>query len=87
MQNKNGGKAIDVTDAFIDALILNTYAGPGPTELWIDDLEVGPVLNAPAPPRQAPSATIAGQPVAAPHRRTIPRPPHGRRSSSTATGP
>ncbi|HEX3314216.1 MAG TPA: hypothetical protein VHR72_04950, partial [Gemmataceae bacterium] len=64
MQNKNGGKAIDVTDAFIDALILNTYAGPGPTELWIDDLEVGPVLNAPVPPRQASAATIAGTPVA-----------------------
>ena len=31
LQNAGGGKAIDVGDAFIDALILNTYAGPGPT--------------------------------------------------------
>jgi hypothetical protein len=37
-------KALDFTDAYIDSLVLNVYAGPGPTELWIDDLEVGPVL-------------------------------------------
>ena len=82
LQNQNGGKAIDVTDAFIDALILNTYAGPGPTELWIDDLEVGPVLNAPAPPRQLPSTTIAGTPVA----RTTPSPSSAARPSVEFNG-
>lgn len=37
---------VNITDAFIDQLTLNVYGGPGLTELWIDDLEVGPVLDA-----------------------------------------
>ncbi len=37
------GRAIDPTDAYIDRLILNVYCGPGTSEVWIDDLEVGPV--------------------------------------------
>jgi hypothetical protein len=36
---------VDFTDAYIDQLILNVYSGPGRTELWIDDLEIGPVLE------------------------------------------
>ncbi len=36
---------VDFTDAYIDQLILNVYAGPGLTEVWIDDLEIGPVLE------------------------------------------
>src|SRR5262249_11304878 len=32
-------------DAYIDSLILNVYAGRGSTEVWIDDLEIGPVLD------------------------------------------
>lgn len=36
-------RPVDFTDAYIDALVLNVYAGQGPTEVWIDDLEVGPV--------------------------------------------
>jgi hypothetical protein len=37
---------IDVSDAFIDRLILNLYAGPGETQVWIDDLEIGPLAKA-----------------------------------------
>jgi hypothetical protein len=37
---------VDFTDAYIDQVILNAYAGPGFTELWIDDLEIGPLLDA-----------------------------------------
>lgn len=46
MNAKNGNKRqFDFTGAYIDALVLNVYAGPGPTRLWIDDLEVGPVAE------------------------------------------
>lgn len=38
-------KAIDLTDAYIDRLVLNVYGGPGQTQVWIDDLEVSPVLD------------------------------------------
>ncbi|MGL6076708.1 MAG: hypothetical protein ACRC8S_21340 [Fimbriiglobus sp.] len=37
------GRAINPTDAYIDRIILNVYSGPGVTELWIDDLEIGPI--------------------------------------------
>jgi hypothetical protein len=36
---------VDFTDAYIDRLILNVYCGQGFTEIWIDDLEIGPVLD------------------------------------------
>lgn len=60
-------KDIDVTDAYIDRLILNVYGGPGDTEVWIDDLEVGPVLEArPAQTTSMPSPATG-----------TPRPPAG----------
>jgi hypothetical protein len=36
---------VDLTDAYIDQLILNVYSGPGLADIWIDDLEIGPVLE------------------------------------------
>jgi hypothetical protein len=36
---------VDFTDAYIDQLMLNVYAGPGLADIWIDDLEIGPVLE------------------------------------------
>lgn len=39
-------REINIKDAFIDSVLLNVYAGPGPTEVWIDDLEIGPVIGA-----------------------------------------
>jgi hypothetical protein len=36
---------IDVTDAYIDRLVMNLYPGPGETQIWIDDLEVGPLAE------------------------------------------
>src|SRR5262245_36675596 len=59
---------IDFTDAYLDRLIVNTYGGPGQTDVWIDDLEVGPVL-APSPfqPTSRPfDGAIKGTPPAAP---------------------
>jgi hypothetical protein len=42
-------RPINVKDAYIDALILNVYGGPGHTEVWIDDLELGPLLDPTGP--------------------------------------
>lgn len=38
---------VDLTDAYVDRLLLNVYGGPGLTEVWVDDLEVGPVVDTP----------------------------------------
>ena len=42
----------DVSDAYIDRLILNLYAGPGEVEVFVDNLEIGPVRpgTTPMPP-------------------------------------
>ena len=39
------GRAVNFTDAYIDAVLLNVYGGQGMSEVWIDALEVGPVLE------------------------------------------
>ena len=54
-------RPVNFADAYVDALVLNVYAGPGPTEVWIDDLEVGPVTKGALEPSPAPSG---GVPVA-----------------------
>jgi hypothetical protein len=58
------GRDIVTAGAYIDQLVLNVYDGPGLTDVWIDDLEVGPVLEnktiAPAPRAAAPGGTIGG---------------------------
>ena len=38
-------KPFEFADAYIDGLVLNVYGGPGPTELWIDDVEIGPITG------------------------------------------
>lgn len=44
---------VNITDAYIDRVILNLYTGPGVTEAWVDDLEIGPVVAGQAlSPRQ-----------------------------------
>jgi hypothetical protein len=52
------GRTLDFRDAYVDALLLNVYTGQGASEVWIDDLEIGPVLDAvtPAPPAKAAGA-------------------------------
>jgi hypothetical protein len=37
-------RPLNFQDAYVEALLLNIYGGPGPTEVWIDDLEIGPLL-------------------------------------------
>jgi hypothetical protein len=36
-------RTVNATDAYIDRLILNLYTGPGTVEVWVDDLDIGPV--------------------------------------------
>lgn len=52
---------VNFADAYVDRLILNVHGGVGMTELWIDDLEVSPVLEAtaPAPTEVTPSPGVA----------------------------
>src|SRR5262245_4951451 len=50
----------DLSDAYIDRLILNLYTGPGEIEVFIDNLEIGPVKPSPTPPpdkTKSPAAT------------------------------
>jgi hypothetical protein len=54
------GRDVVVADAYIDRLVLNVYDGPGLTDVYVDDLEVGPVYDTPAP---APTAGGAGRPA------------------------
>jgi hypothetical protein len=68
-------RSLNFKDAFVDALILNVYAGPGPTELWIDDLEAGPIVaggpfqtagrpgNRPVTGQPVTGQSVTGQPV------------------------
>ncbi len=46
LMTKDYGRSFDFTGAYVDALVLNVNAGPGPTKVWIDDLEIGPVTTA-----------------------------------------
>jgi len=58
-------RTLNFSDAYVDGLLLNVYTGPGVSELWIDDLEVGPVQDAVTPaPGKTPAALAT---------RTIPR--------------
>ena len=57
---------VDFTDAYIDRLVLNVYGGPGLTDIWLDDLEIGPVVDggeaaAPAAQPAAPTAQPAAR--------------------------
>src|SRR5262245_50821229 len=33
-------RPVNTTDAYIDRLVFNMYTGPGPVEVWIDDLDI-----------------------------------------------
>ncbi len=60
------GRDVITAGAYIDQLVLNVYDGPGMTDVWIDDLEVGPVLEnkpmTPTPSAGAPGAVVGGEP-------------------------
>jgi hypothetical protein len=61
------GVDIDTTDAYVDQILLNLCVNTaGDTQVWINELEVGPVLDDRHPDRVVPATT--GQPNA--HRRS-----------------
>jgi hypothetical protein len=43
------GRNINTADAYIDRLVLNVYSGPGTVDVWVDDLDIGPVKETPKP--------------------------------------
>ncbi len=53
-------RSVDFTDAYIDRLVLQVYGGPGFTELWIDDLEISPVVENVAETPLPNSGSLAG---------------------------
>jgi hypothetical protein len=64
-------RAVNTTDAYIDRLVLNVYTGPGAVDVWVDDLDIGPVRPRSQPDQGAPGVpgipskgTKAGDPPA-----------------------
>ncbi len=49
------GHAVNSTGAYVDRLILNLYTGPGTADVWIDDLDIGPIK---LPEAKAPGAPV-----------------------------
>jgi hypothetical protein len=43
------GRDVNINDAYVSELLLNLYDGPGLVDVWIDDLEIGPVFDTPLP--------------------------------------
>src|SRR5579871_1990358 len=53
---------VNIADAYVDQLLLNVHTGTGVMEVWIDDLEIGPVIDtAPSAPkdRSVPAKTVS----------------------------
>ncbi|VTT96393.1 Uncharacterized protein OS=Pirellula staleyi (strain ATCC 27377 / DSM 6068 / ICPB 4128) GN=Psta_1862 PE=4 SV=1 [Gemmataceae bacterium] len=53
------GRAVNTTGAYIDRLVLNLYTGPGAVEVWVDDLDIGPVTAPAKPAAAAPGVTAS----------------------------
>jgi hypothetical protein len=37
------GHAVNSAGAYVDRIVLNLYTGPGTADIWVDDLDIGPV--------------------------------------------
>ena len=53
---------VNAQDAFVDRVVLSMGGGPGLTEIYVDDLEAGPLSEASSPPK--PTITNPGLPTA-----------------------
>lgn len=62
---RNERKAdVIVADAYVDQIVLNVYTGPGRTDLFTDDLEIGPLSETrPAQTQPTPIANTPAIPV------------------------
>lgn len=64
------GRPVNDEGAYVDRLVLNVYTGPGPVDVWVDDLDIGPVVRPPEPPAEEPRTpavpTAQGKPPAEP---------------------
>jgi hypothetical protein len=73
-------RSINIQDAYVDRLVLNVYGGAGVTDVWIDELEVGPVLDMPRtkeaspPPAKDRLPPTAAPPTTAPPATSTPAP-------------
>ncbi|MBN2476803.1 MAG: hypothetical protein JXB62_19495 [Pirellulales bacterium] len=54
------GSDVDGREAYVDRILLNVYGGPGTTRVWIDDLDVGGYVEAPAGSRRLTPARAQG---------------------------
>lgn len=64
---------IDLTDAYIDRLILNLYTGAGQIDVYLDDLEIGPVRPiAPPKPKEVAKTKQGGTTVTHPKKEERP---------------
>ena len=58
------GKDAVIADAYGDRIVMNLYGGPGQTDVWLDDMEIGPVLEqkastSPRTPEELPGKTLS----------------------------
>ena len=58
------GKDAVIADAYVDRIVMNLYGGPGQTDVWLDDMEIGPVLEqkastSPRTPEELPGKTLS----------------------------
>lgn len=68
---------VDVQEAYVEGVLLNVYGGPGTTNLWIDDLDIGGYVATPD------SGTVRAGGL-----QTVPaNPPLGDRGAAGATSP
>jgi hypothetical protein len=56
-------REVNFEDAYVDQVVLNVYGGPGLNEVWIDDLEIGPVLGENFRPAQPDAQTTRDPPA------------------------
>jgi hypothetical protein len=57
------GKHLDPTGAFVDRLVLNVYAGPGATTVWIDDVDIAGLIHPQSVSSGVPIRQISSQPI------------------------
>lgn len=80
---KQLGPTVDPREAYVEALLLNVYGGPGDTTVLIDDLDLAGYVN------RAPAAAASGNPAGTPATGTAatPAPAYGRLPGVSAPPP